>query len=55
MDRYVVKVRRNYGDREFTSLLSAPTSKEKAQWILSSYIETYQSTQYYLEKWEEKA
>ena len=54
MDRYVVKVRRNYGNREVTSVLCAPTTLKGAEEILRTrYAVPYQSDQYYVEKWRE--
>lgn len=53
MTRYVVKVRRNYHGREVTSVLCAPTTREAAERIRSAYAVPYQSTQYYIEEWNE--
>lgn len=53
MTRYVVKVRRNYHGREVTSVLCAPTTRDEAEQILRGYVDMYQSTQYYIEEWNE--
>lgn len=55
LNRYVVKVRRHYGQDEATSVLYGPVNRAKAEERLALLVETYQDPDaYYIEKWEKK-
>lgn len=55
MTRYVVKVRRTYGDHEATSVLTMPSTHEEARARLDELNTSYQEPgNLYIEEWAEK-
>lgn len=55
MTRYVVKVRRFYGDQEATNVLYGPCEKLLAEDIRDGYVLLYQEPDaYYIEEFDEE-